>query len=382
MFRRYAFVRQNDESDCGAAALATIALHHRRPISLQQMRDLAGTDRIGTNLLGLVQAAEKLGYSARAVKGPYDALPQVPLPAIAHTRTAEGLGHFVVVHKVSKSGVVIADPARGVQKLTRDAFCGRWTGYLLIMVPDAARPAAATGAAPVGPWRRFLSLLTGHRSLLTEAFFCALLLTILGLTTSYFIQHLVDSVLVRREERLLNAMGVGMLLVVVFRVLFSVLRQYLLAHASRKVDLSLIAGYARHILGLPLRFFEMRRVGEVLSRVNDAAKVREAISGTTLTALVDGVLVIVMMAVLWLYDVRLALVTTVFVPLLVLSVMAHHPAAKRRSRAAMEQAAQLSAHLVEDVSAVETVKAFGAERARAEQGEQRLVGLVQSVFSL
>src|SRR5262249_49668225 len=140
VFRRYAFVRQNDQSDCGAAALATIALHHRRPISLQQMRDLAGTDRIGTNLLGLVQAAEKLGYSARAVKGPYDPLPQVPLPAIAHTRTAEGLGHFVVVHKVSKSGVVIADPARGVQKLTRDAFCGRWTGYLLIMVPDAARP--------------------------------------------------------------------------------------------------------------------------------------------------------------------------------------------------------------------------------------------------
>ena len=106
-------------------------------------------------------------------------------------------------------------------------------------------------------------------------------MTVLGVSTSYFIQHLVDSVLVRHEERLLNALGVGMVLVLLFRTLFGVLRQYLLAHVGRKVDLALIAGYARHLLGLPLRFFEMRRVGEILSRVNDAAKVREAISGTT-----------------------------------------------------------------------------------------------------
>ena len=92
MLRRYAFVRQNDQSDCGAAALATIALHHRIPIGLQQMRDLAGTDRVGTNLLGLVQAAETLGFSAKGVKGPYEALPQVPLPAIAHVQDRGGAG--------------------------------------------------------------------------------------------------------------------------------------------------------------------------------------------------------------------------------------------------------------------------------------------------
>ena len=116
VLRRYAFVRQNDQSDCGAAALATIALHHRIPIGLQQMRDLAGTDRVGTNLLGLVQAAERLGFSAKGVKGPYEALPQVPLPAIAHVRTEEGLGHFVVLHRVRKDAVVVADPARGIRE--------------------------------------------------------------------------------------------------------------------------------------------------------------------------------------------------------------------------------------------------------------------------
>lgn len=379
MFGRYACVRQNDQSDCGAAALATVALHHRRPVALEQFRDLAGTDRAGTNLMGLVQAAEKLGFSARAVKGPYEALHRVPLPAIAHVRTDEGLGHFVVLHRVSQRSVVVADPARAVEKLSRDDFCRKWTGYLLLLVPE--RPAnAPSGVA--SPWRRFLGLLAAHRCVLAEGFFCALLLTLLGLSTSFFLQHLIDGVLARQEGRLLNALGVGMLLVLVFRALFSVLRQYLLAHVGRKVDLALIAGYARHVLGLPLRFFEMRQVGEILSRVNDAGKVREAVSGTTLTALVDGTLVAVLVVVLFLYDLPLALVAAVFVPLLVAGVLCHHPASRRLSREAMENSARFSAHLVEDVSGVETVKAFGVERARVEQGEGHLVRVTGSMFAL
>jgi ATP-binding cassette, subfamily C, bacteriocin exporter len=381
MWRRYAFVRQNDGSDCGAAALATLALHHRVPIGLQQMRDLAGTDRTGTNLLGLVQAAEKLGFSAKGVQGPYEALSRVPLPAVAHLRTEEGPGHFVVLHRARTSAVVIADPARGVETLSRAEFCRRWTGYLLLAVPGAAG-CRAGAATPVSPWRRFLDLLGAHTPLLVEVFCCALLMTLLGVATSYFLQHLVDSVLVRHEGRLLNALGCGMVLVIGFRTLFGMLREYLLAHVARRVDLALIAGYARHLLGLPLSFFETRRVGEILSRVGDAAKVREAVSGTTTTAVVDGTLVLSLLAVLWLCDGPLALVATAFVPLLVLGVLAHHPASRRRSRQAMEHAEQFVAHLYEDVSAVDTIKAFGAERIRGEEGETRLVRFVQALFGL
>jgi HlyB family type I secretion system ABC transporter len=382
VLRRYAFVRQNDQSDCGAAALAMIARHHRTPVGLQQMRDLAGTDRVGTNLLGLVQAAEALGFSARGVKGPYEALAQVPLPVIAHVQDEPGLGHFVVLYRVTKRGVVVADPAREIQTLARAEFCRRWTGYLLVVVPGQRAVPAVAGGAPVGPWRRFLRLVGAHTPVLVEAFVCALLMIVLGVSTSFFIQHLVDSVLVRNEGRLLNALGVGMVLIVLFRTLFGLLRQYLVAHVGRQVDLALIAGYTRHILGLSLRFFEMRRVGEILSRIGDAAKVREAIGGTTLTAVVDGALVVVLLAVLWIYDARLALVAMAFIPALVAGVAAHHPAARRRSRQAMEHGARLYAHLVEDVSGVETVKAFGAERTRAEEGEGYLVALVQATFSL
>ncbi len=381
MFRRYTLVRQNDQSDCGAAALATVALHHGTPIPLQQMRDLAGTDRIGTNLLGLLKAAENLGFSARGVKGTFDALAGVPLPAIAHVRNDEGLGHFVVVHRVGKGDVTVADPARGVETLRRDEFCGKWSGYLLLLTPGAVAP-AVQAATPPSPLGRFVGLLAGHTGLMAEAVLAALFMTLLGLASAYFIQHLVDSVLVRREARLLNALGVGMVLAILFRGLFSAVRDYLLAHIGRRIDLALMAGYARHVLGLPMTFFDTRRVGEVLSRMNDAAKIREAVSGATTGALVDGIMVLLLMAVLWLYDMRLALVVSAFIPLLVLNALAHQPAARRRSLEAMEAGAALSSHLVEDVSGVETVKALGAERRRAEEGEDRLVRLVRSGFGL
>jgi ATP-binding cassette subfamily B protein len=381
VFRRYAYVRQNDQSDCGAAALAMIARHHGIPVSLEQMRELAGTDRVGTNLLGLVKAAEKLGFSARAVKGPYEALPSIPLPAIVHTRTDEGLGHFVVLYRHSKKSVVLADPARGVGKMAREEFCQRWTGYVVVLVPDALRK-PAPGAASVGALRRFLRLLAPHSPVLFEGAVCALLMTALGLADSFFVQHLVDSVLVRQEVRLLNALGIGMLLIVLFRVLFGLLRQYLLNHVARKIDLSLMSGYGRHLLGLPLRFFEMRRVGEILSRFHDAAKVREAISGTATTLVVDGVLVTITAVALWVYDVPLALVATAFIPLLAASVLVHQPFILRRAREAMEHSAQLSAQVVENVSGVDTVKAFGAERARADGADDHLVRVVRSVQSL
>lgn len=388
MFHKFPIVRQHDETDCGAAALATVALYYRMPVGLQSVRELAGTDRRGTALGGLRDAAERLGFSAKAAKGPYEALASVPRPAIAHVIDEHNMGHYVVVCRARKNSIVIADPAEGVKTLSRDEFCQIWSGYLLLLVPD---PAAATdgrsghrpnSARPQKPWRRFAGMLAFHRGVLTEAIVCAVLMALLGLSTSYFIQHLVDSVLVRGETTLLNALGIGMLLIVLFRILFGLVRHYLLAHIGRKIDLSLVSTYASHVLRLPMRFFETRKVGEVVSRVNDASKVREAIGGTTLAAVVDGALVLMSMSVMWFYDFQLALVAAAFMPLLVVCVLAHHPAIKRRSRQFMERSADVYAHLVEDVSGIETVKAYGLEHNRAERGESRLVELAQTAFSM
>jgi ATP-binding cassette, subfamily C, bacteriocin exporter len=384
MFRKFQCVKQNDGSDCGAAALATIAQHYGVKFRLETVRDLAGTDKVGTNLLGLVTAAERMGFTARAVSGQYEALSSVKFPAIAHVRNPDGCGHFVVLHRATLHGVTVADPARGVVQLSREEFQQQWTGYLLLLAPNETFDATAqqTAGQTTTPVRRFIRLLTAHRGILMEAVVCAVVMTLLGLSTSYFVQHLVDSVLVRGETRLLNALGVGMAAVLIFRTLFGILRQYLLAYVGRKIDLSLISGYTRHVLSLPMNFFEMRQVGEIMSRANDAAKVRSAISGAALTAAVDGVVVLFTAVVLGFYDLQLAAIAALFGPVWFFVVLLHHPAAKRLSREGMEANSQLAAHVVEDISGVETIKAFGAQRARMEAGESRLVKLVQAAFSM
>jgi len=382
IFRRYALVKQHDQSDCGAAALATIALHHGRPIGLQKMRDLAGTDCIGTNLLGLVKAAEKIGFEAQGVRGNLEALGETPLPAIAHVKTTEDHGHFVVVHSVSKRQIVVADPAREILRLTPGEFEKQWTGYLVLLVPRDEIPKVGSAKVSEKPWTLFLQLLRPHRALLAKAFLCALLLTALGLSTSFFVKHLVDSVLVHSEHRLLNALAIGMLVLLVFRTLFSIVRQVLLMHVGRKIDLALISGYARHVLRLPMGFFDMRRVGEVISRVSDTTKVREAVGGTTLSAIVDGTLVLFTTILMFAYDWSLSLVGVAAVPCLVLTVLLHHAVARRCSRTAMETAARLQSHLVEDITAVESIKGFGAEDARSEECDRQLVDVVQAGFSL
>jgi ATP-binding cassette, subfamily C, bacteriocin exporter len=382
MWRRYTCVRQTDETDCGPAVLATLALHHGRAVSREQLRELTGTDRSGTSLLGLLRAAERLGFVAKAVKASYDGLCAAPLPAVAHVAADGGSGHFVVVHRAGPRGVLVADPALGIGKRPRDEFVRSWSGHLLLAAPDPVTAAGADGAAAPGPWHRFLRLLGEHTPLLLEGVFCALLMTLLGLGSSFFVKHLVDSVLVGQETGLLNALGGGMVLVIVFRTLFGALRQYLVAFVGRKVDLSVVAAYGRHVLRLPLAFFEARPSGEVLARVQDASYVREAVSGTTLATLVDGLLVVLLVGVLLLFDFALAAVTLAFVPVLVGAVAAHHAAVRRGSRAAMAAGSRFLAHFVEGVAGVETVKACGAERRRAEEGEERLAAAVNARFAL
>ena len=369
MLRRYACVRQADQSDCGAAAghdlpplssapwLAANAASWRGPIgSVPTYWDWSRRRKGSAFQRGLSRERTKRCLPA-------------PLPAIAHVRTTEGLGHFVVLQKLTATKAIVADPGRGLQQLSLADFCKSWTGYLLLLVPDETTNTKALSDTSVSPARRFVGLLSGHMSIVLEAVICAILMTLLGVATSYYVQHLVDSVLVRHEVRLLHALGIGMVIIVIFRTLLGrSCGSTCWPISGAKSIWRLIAGFARHLLCLPLKFFEMRQVGEILSRVNDTAKIREAISGTTTTMLVDGVLVIALLAVLWIYDLRLAMVATGFVPILVLTVVAHHPAAKRRSREAMEEAGQLSAHLVEMSPASRRSKRLAPSAAAANKG--------------
>jgi ATP-binding cassette, subfamily C, bacteriocin exporter len=371
---RYPVIQQQDATDCGPAALAMVAAYYRKRVSIARVRELAGTDRHGTNLAGLMAAADQVGFDTQAVRATAEALDQIPLPAIAHWHT-NNLRHFVVIYKVSNKRLVIADPTTGLRKLTREEFHRHWTGVLVLITPT---PRLREVIKSKSSFSQLCSLLKPHRHLFLDALIAAVLMTLLGLTSSFFIQALVDFVFVLGRAPALNSLGLGMLFLLLARAGFLGLRTYLLAHLSQRIDAETVLGYHRHLLGLPLHFFYSRRTGEIVSRMNDAYKVRVAISATTLSIIVDTFLVITTASIMVWLNASLAVFSLSPILVLVAILSFFNAPIKRHQRNATERAAELEAAMVENIAAIQTIKAFRAETQTQIRTEARFAHLVDA----
>jgi len=373
---RYPAIHQHDASDCGPAVLAMVAAYYKKRVSIARIREAAGTDRRGTNLAGLSSAAERLGFEARAVRASREAIEQIPLPAVAHWREANR-NHFVVLYEASPKRVTIGDPASGLRHLTPEEFHKNWTGVLLLLTPT---PRLGDLARSKSPLDRLFCLLLPHYRLFLGALTAAVLITILSLTSSFFIQALVDVVFVLGRTPPLNWLGLGMLVVTLARAGFLELRSYLLAHLSQRIDAETVLNYHRHLLGLPLTFFYSRRTGEILSRLNDAIKIRVAIGATTLSVIVDSFLVVTTAAIMTWLDWRLTLRSLLLVPALAGILWLLNKPMKRHQRTAMERAADLEAQIVETIGSIQTIKAFRAEPRIQLRAEARFTEMQEASF--
>lgn len=387
---KYYCVKQHDMTDCGAACLATISKQNGYRISISKIREIAGTDRQGTNAYGVIQAAEQLGFSAKGVKGNAEAFfSDFPLPCIAHVIADGNLMHYVVIHKITKRQIVIADPAKGIVKLTPEEFFGqvkegeipryRWTGVLILLVKNES---FKKGNETQGLFERFIHLLLPQKKLLTHIFVASLLYTFLGILAAFYFQELVDEVLPDGLRHSLFTLSIGVILLNIFRVLLSAFRSHLLLYLSQKLDISLLLGYYRHVLTLPMNFFGTRKVGEIISRFTDASKVRDAISGATLTIMIDTLMAVAGAVILYIQNATMFGVSFIMVVLYGMIVIAFNKQYKRLNEKQMEDNAQLTSYLVESLNGIQTVKAYNAERRVNRETESKFVQLLRSVFSL
>ncbi|GAF03397.1 cysteine peptidase family C39 domain-containing protein [Saccharicrinis fermentans] len=246
-------MKQRDITDCGAACLASVATHYKLKLPVSRIRQMAGTDKKGTNVLGLIKAAEKMGFTAKGVKGGVDALPKIPLPAIAHVVVKEVLHHYIVIYKVSKEKVEYMDPGDGsIHKQSIEEFNKQWTGVLVLLVPNED---FTSGNEKVSNLKRFAFLLKPHKSILTQSLIGAILYTVLGLSTSIYIQKITDFVLIDQNKNLLNLLSVGMIIILFFQIFIGASKSVLILRTGQKIDAQLILGYYKHLLKLPQRFF-------------------------------------------------------------------------------------------------------------------------------
>lgn len=371
-------VKQRDITDCGAACLASIAAYYKLGLPVSRIRQIAGTDQKGTNAWGLIKAAEKMGFTAKGVKGDIDALPTAPLPAIAHVIVKKILQHYVVLYHVKEGMAEYMDPSDGLMhKVTLDEFAEMWSGVLILLAPGNE---FVPRNEKISNLQRFFYLLKPHRSILVQSLLGAVLYTVLGLSTSIYIQKITDYVLVDRNMKLLNLLSVGMVMILLAQLFIGTAKSIFIMKTGQKIDLRLILGYYKHLLTLPQRFFDTMRVGEIISRINDAVKIRAFINDTAISLLVNVFIVFFSFSLMFLYSWKLALIILTIVPFYGIVYYITNRVNKKRERKLMENSAELESQLVESLNSVRTIKEFGLESYSNMKTELRFVELLRTVY--
>lgn len=376
--RRGIKIKQHDITDCGAACLASICAFYGLRFPVSRIRQYAFTDKKGTNVLGLVQAANKLGLSAKGVRAVSEALDVIPKPAIAHLIVKEVLHHYVVVYKVTKTHITYMDPADGLMhNKVREEFEKEWTNVLVLMEPDESFRVGNEKKSIVS---QFFSLLAPHKSVMFQAIFGALVYSILGLSTSVYIGNITDYVLVDKNINLLNLMGILMIVILLLRTFIGSMKSILALKTGQRIDAALILGYYKHLLTLPQQFFDTMRVGEIISRVNDAVKIRNFINNVSLDLVVDVMILFFTSCLMFVYSWKLAAVTLLSAPLFFLVFWGFNRLNKKYQRRIMESAADLESQLVESINSISTIKRFGLEEYANLKTEALFVHLLKNMF--
>ncbi|UBM45811.1 peptidase domain-containing ABC transporter [Bacillus velezensis] len=377
-FKKNHCVKQMDEKDCGAACLSTIARQYGSKLSITYIRDIAGTDTQGTSVLGMVKAAEQLGFSAKAVRAEHAAFDQsITLPAIAHIVIDQQLLHYVVIHKISKEKIIIADPGKGLIKYKKDDFLKIWTGILILLTPTEAYEKQKEIRNISSDIFR---LILQQKSLIIHTFLASFIITIFGILGTFYFQTIIDQILPNGLSNTLHILSIGLLIMYLFKVFLIGFRQYMMILLGQKLSITIMFGYFKHVLSLPMKFFSNRKVGEIISRFTDANKVIDAVVSASLSILLDTIMLIMVGIFLYLQNATLFLITLAFVPLYILTVWIFIKPYANINNTEMENNAQLTSKIVETLNGIETVKAYNAEYMMTFETEKRFVKYLRSAF--
>ncbi len=363
-------IKQFDETDCGAACLAMIATHFGSHLSITKIREAAGTDRQGTSLKGMLEAARNLNLDAKAVKGNEQIFsPKFPVPLIAHLQYQNGNNHFVVISKINEKRVWTYDPAIGKVSYEKEKFLKIWSGYLILVSPTPDFVVQKGGH----PLLKFVPLIIPHVKLLAFMVLISLLLSLFGILSGLYFKFFVDDIIGSKAQTSLHVLSFALVSLTIFSAVLTVCRSQFLRIFTMKTDISLSISYIKHVLHLPMNFFETRRTGEILSRFNDSNKIRTTLSNIALGTLLDALMMVFTGIYLGITSYKLFLILIITVPLSSVVVWASSKFFAKNYRQQMEQNADLNSYLVEMLGGIPVIKSINAQEYSTEEYERRLV---------
>jgi ATP-binding cassette, subfamily B, bacterial HlyB/CyaB len=357
----------------GLDALILLLRFHGIALDAGQVRHRFGGGAVGTS--EMLRCAKELGLKARSITTVWTRLSRTPLPAIAE-RTD---GSFLILAKVVDDRVLVQDPAAPTPKLiSRAEFEPVWSGRLVLV----ARRANLADLSRHFDITWFLQAMHKYRRILGEVFIASFFLQLFGLVTPIFFQVVTDKVLVHRGYTTLDVLVIGLVTVSVFECVLGALRTYVFSHTTNRIDVELGARLFRHLLALPIAYFEARRTGDSVARVRELENIRNFLTSSALTLVIDLFFTVIYLAVMFYYSPFLTWIVLGSFPFYVGISVGVTPIFRRRLEEKFNRGAENQAFLVESVSGVETLKAMAVEPQMQRRWEEQLAGYVRSSFQV
>lgn len=315
------FVPQIDARDCGIAALASIAKFYGSANSLAHLRELAKTNKEGTTALGIVKAAKEMGFETRAIQADmtlFD-MSDVPYPFIVHVNKEGKLQHYYVIYQAKKEHLIIGDPDPSVKvsKMSKEKFASEWTGVAIFLAPES-------GYKPHKDKKNglmsFLPLIFKQGSLIFFIVLASLLVTLINIGGSYYLQGILDEYIPNQMKSTLGIISIGLIVTYILQQTMSFSRDYLLTVLSQRLNIDVILSYIRHIFELPMSFFATHRTGEIISRVTDANAITDALASTILSLFLDVSILSIVGGVLLVQNTKLFLLSLISIPIYIIII--------------------------------------------------------------
>ena len=380
---KHTFVPQIDARDCGVAALASIAKFYGSDFSLAHLRELAKTNKEGTTALGIVKAADEIGFETRPVQADktlFD-MSDVPYPFIVHVNKEGKLQHYYVVYQTKKDYLIIGDPDPSVKitKMSKERFFSEWTGVAIFLAP---KPSYQPHKDKKNGLLSFLPLIFKQKSLIAYIVLSSLLVTIINIGGSYYLQGILDEYIPNQMKSTLGIISIGLIITYILQQAMSFSRDYLLTVLSQRLSIDVILAYIRHIFELPMSFFATRRTGEIISRFTDANSIIDALASTILSLLLDVSILILVGSVLLAQNPNLFLLSLISIPIYIFIIFSFMKPFEKMNHDVMQSNSMVSSAIIEDINGIETIKSLTSEENRYQNIDSEFVDYLEKSFKL
>jgi len=381
-FRKKHYRSQMDQKDCGVASLAMVFDYFGSHYSLAHLRELAKTTINGTTALGLVKAAETLGFEPQAIQADmtlFDS-PNLIFPFVVHVLKDKELFHYYVVTGKDKQNIHIADPDPEVRltKLSRERFEEEWTGTTIFVAPS---PNYQPHKDKNQGLASFLPILINQKGLITNIILATALVTLINIVGSYYLQSIIDTYVPNQASSTLSIISICLVIVYALQQILSFAQDYLLIVLGQRLSIDVILSYIKHVFHLPVSFFATRRTGEIVSRFTDANSIIDALASTIISIFLDISTVLIISIILFLQNSSLFFISLLGLPIYAVIIFVFMKPFEKMNRDTMEANATLSSSVIEDINGIETIKSLASEKTRYQKIDREFVDYLKRSFT-